>query len=126
MPYWLLYLLILLCLAGLPSSLAVAWWYWFRSAVPPTRWRKGLLLSALLAASLNLLLYGSYYIYWSKFMYASSWVRVREAWGFVGFWLLIWGLIAGLFGQGRLRFFLILNCLLGILLWFPAAFSWLA
>jgi hypothetical protein len=128
MPYWLLYLLIFLCLAGLPSSLAVAWWFWFRgsSYLPSTGWRKGLLLSALLTNSLNLFLYGSYDLYWTKLVHASNWVKMREAGVHVGFWLLLWGLIGGLFGQGRLRFLLMLNCLLGILLWFPDAFSWLA
>jgi hypothetical protein len=128
MPYWLLYLLIFVALLGLPGSLAVAWWYWLRrsSDLPSPSWRKGLLLSGLLTASLNLFLYGSYFLYWSKFMHVASWVKVREACAVVGLLLLIWGVIGGLFGQGRLRFLLVLNCFLGMLFWFPAAFTWLA
>ena len=126
MPSWLLDVLILICLAILPTSLAAAWWCWFRSSLPPAKWRKRLLLSALLAASLNLVLYSSYFLYWSRFMYAPSWVKVNEACGIVGLWLLLWCLVTSLFGQGQLRFFLVVNCLLGILVWFPASFEWLA
>ena len=121
MPLWLLNVLILLALAGVPGTLVLAWWLWFRrsSHLSSVLWRKGVLFSGLLTASCNLLLYGGYLLYWSKFRYAPGFWRVRDSCGTVGCWLLLWGLIGGLFGRGTLRFCLILNGVLGILLWIP-------
>lgn len=113
--------LILFALAGVPGTLVLAWWLWFRrpSQVASIRWRKRLVFSALVAASCNLLLYGGYLLYWSKFMYADGFWKVRDSCGTVGCWLLLASLIGGVFGKSTLRLVLVLNSVLGILLWIP-------
>jgi len=115
--------LILLALIGTPVSVGLAWWLWCRRSLPfPTAtWRKRLQFSGLLAASCNLLLYGGYLIYWSKFMYVPDFWKVRDACGTIGWCLAIWGLIAAILGKGPSSAFIAIACLLGFLLWIPVA-----
>jgi hypothetical protein len=121
MPLQLLSALILLALAGVPGSLILAWWLWCRrpSQLPSIPWRKRLVFLGLVTTSCNLLLYGGYLLYWSKFMYSPGFWRVRDTCGTVGCWLLLVALTASLFGKSALRFALVFNCAMGMLLWVP-------
>jgi hypothetical protein len=113
---FLIKLFVLLMLAGMLSSFVLAWRFWFKlsSQVRLITWRQRILLSALLAASCDMVLRLLGVYWWPHFL------ERTHILGVTAFWLLLWGLFAALFGRGAVRACLILYCLLSMIFWMPS------
>lgn len=115
--------LVLLLAAGSLISFVLAWRFWLKQPslhLQLATWRKWLLLSALVAASCDLLLHLSA-PYWLNFTHPDDFLKATHTFATVGVSLLVWGLFAALFGQGAVRTLVILYCVLSMLFWFPSA-----
>jgi hypothetical protein len=108
-------LFVLLMLAGMLSSFVLAWRFWFNlsSQVGLVIWRQRIVLSALLAASCDMVLRLLGVYWWSHFL------ERTHILGVTAFGLLLWGLFAAFFGRGAVRACLILYCLLSMIFWMP-------
>jgi len=119
---WLLPILVLATILGLPVALGIAWWSLLShlSSIRQQVWHRRLLLSGKVAALCNLILSAAYLFYWSRFTQAPNLWKVRDACGTVGFLLAFWGLVAGeIAGNDSTRIALQVSFCLGVLFWIP-------
>jgi hypothetical protein len=119
---WLYLDLIYLAMATAPIMLAVAWWRWRRRVSPRRGWRDRILLSGLVAASCNIILFGVVVFLRSKNGYGfHNFWKIDDACSTAGCCLLFWGLLGGEASgeRGLIPVALRANFCLGLLLWIP-------
>jgi hypothetical protein len=98
------------------AALAVAWTYWFRS---PARfqspmWKSLLFFAALLACSLNVVMFWGYVV-WLHYHYTTDAWKMRDLVYDICLYLIAFTIAGALLGQGRVRATL---CAAGVLGWF--------
>ena len=124
-PAWLLWLyfeLIYLAMAAIPIILGIAWWCWWRRRSFPLSWRQWFLLSGLVAASCNIILFG--FVGFLRFKHGyglPDFWKIDEYCSTAGWCLAFWGLLGGeVSGEyGLIPIALRLSFCLGLLLWIP-------
>ena len=83
---------ILVAIVCIPVSIGIAWWFllnWY-SEIPSKVWHRRILLSGIVSAMLNLIMFGILIRYSDKFTSVT-----RQTFGTVGLVLITWGFIAG-------------------------------
>ena len=98
------------------AALGVAWTYWFRSQVrfQSLRWRSFILLAALLASSLNIVMFWGYII-WLHYHYTTDAWKMRDFVHAICQYLIAFTFLGSLLGRGQGRGTL---CAAGVLGWF--------
>ncbi|HZI81672.1 MAG TPA: hypothetical protein VFD69_19260 [Vicinamibacterales bacterium] len=108
---------------GTPIVLGLAWWRWIRGgAVAAMPWRERSVLVGLVAASLNLFLFYSWFAY--RFIAGAT----EEVWAIKGTLgdgiagcLVIAAILGALVGKGRGRVLTAVGATMAYLLWVPTA-----
>lgn len=119
---WLYFGLIYAAIAAIPVSLAGAWWSWWRRRRFLLGWRRWLLLSSLVAASCNIVLFGIVGFLRSRHGYGlPNFWKIDNGCGTAGCGLAFWGLLGGEVSRerGLIPIALRVSFCLGILLWIP-------
>jgi hypothetical protein len=115
--------LILTWLIGTPVSIFVAWWLWIRarSRFEFRNWRQLVFLAALIATTLNELMYGAYLLYWWPRQSDMAIWAVRNACSAVSTYLCGAAFIGAIAGESTAaaRILVLLSAVLGYLLWVP-------
>jgi hypothetical protein len=113
-------LIIWLALIGTPVSAGLAWWLWSRSSRSlPNGWRRGFVMTGLVAASANAAMY---YVWLSCRVAAGGtpliW-RFKGTLGDFAGYLVVLALAGALFGKGSSRIPIAICALLGFMNWVP-------
>ena len=100
-------------------ALGVAWVFWGRSPVKfkHPRSQTILLFVGLLASSLNIVVFWTY-VNWLRFQQNnSSWWKGRDNFEVVSDFLIVFAVLAAIFGKGRARLPLLVAAVMGWFIW---------
>jgi hypothetical protein len=103
-------------------AIGLAWIFWSLSPVrfQPPKWRSIAAFLALLAGSLNIVIYWCYIAWLQRHFTTESWKGRDFAFNICQF-LIGWTIIGALFGKGRVRVTLFIAGILGFFLWVTIA-----
>ena len=104
------------------AAILLAWIFWFRSAAQPQfpRWRNTVMLFALLAGTLNIIVFWGYVVWLQRHFNTESWRGRDLAFGICEY-LIGFTFVGGFFGRGRMRAAVCAAGVLGFFLWVTTA-----